>query len=189
MKIHAILSFCLRSMTTGLMVLLCLSLKQSGQVASKTSQSEIKTVGCSRIVSQKSSVYLYLDPKWTDSETIRIFLKNNSNCKIEVITTGKQIITKPDGRPLQIASEIAEDDAHLVLRYKINSTEQPWAFVPYWPYGDSVASTQILPGRQIKFLVKTEHLINKRQIAVPFYYEWDSASRSSALEHLVFSPY
>lgn len=141
--------------------------------------------GCSRIDSKKSSIYLYKDANWIDPNHTRMILKNNSTCKIIVTTIGKQTIVGRDGRLLQLPAAVAEDRANLVLQYKVNSRKQPWAFVTHWPYGHLVNTTEILPGREVMFLIESRQIRDNLGIAVPFDYDWDPLS--PGMDHLVYA--
>jgi len=147
------------------------------------------TGGCSLLDGKKSSIYLIRDTAWSETETARMILRNNSSCSVILTVTGKQTIVRPGGKISQLSSETAEDGASVVLRYKINSAKEPWAFFDYWPYGDTVSTLTLNAGRSIKFIVPAEHLQHGRQIAVPFQYEWEGSLGAVAVEHIVYSPY
>jgi hypothetical protein len=117
-----------------------------------------------------------------------MILRNNSSCRITLTTTGKQIIVKPGGNIFQSSDPVAEDGASIVLKYKVNSVKEPWAFIGYWPYGDTVSDLRLNGGHSIKFMVPTKHLQRGRKIAVPFHYEWEGFLGRSGVEHLVYSP-
>jgi len=143
--------------------------------------------GCSLLDIQRPSIYLIRDIAWDEPETIRMILRNNSSCSVTLTITGNQTIVKPGGKISQPPLPVAEDGASVVLRYKVNSVKEPWAFIDYWPYGDTVSSLTLNGGRSIKFLVKAEHLQRRRQIAVAFNYEWEGFLGSSGVEHMVYS--
>lgn len=150
-------------------------------------QKSYNNAGCLRIDDQKPSVYLSRDADWSDIQMARMILHNNSTCAITLETTGKQLVMKPGGKLFQLSAEVAEDGALVTLRYKTNSEKAPWAFMIYWPYGDSLATLKLNGGHSVKFVVPSEYLRAKRQIAVPFYYEWDIALPRQGIEHLVYS--
>jgi hypothetical protein len=145
------------------------------------------TSGCSLLDGQKPSVYLIRDTAWNDSEITRMILRNNSSCRIILTTTGKQTIFRPGGKISQSSDPLAEDGASVVLEYKVNSAKEPWAFITYWPYGDTVSTLTLNGGHSIKFIVPAEHLRQGGKIAVPFHYEWEGFLGSSGVEHLVYS--
>ncbi|HEX5084509.1 MAG TPA: hypothetical protein VFY40_20905 [Blastocatellia bacterium] len=159
-------------------------------IASSTAvvnQSKPGAGGCSLLNSQQPSIYLIRDPDWDDPETVRMILRNNSSCSVSLEITGKQIIVRPGGKISQPPLPVAEDGASVVLKYKFNSIEEPWAFITYWPYEHTVSTLTLNGGRSIKFLVQAEHLKQGRQIAVPFNYEWEGFAGASGVEHLVYS--
>jgi hypothetical protein len=142
--------------------------------------------GCSRIDTKVNSIYIRRDLSWVDRDTVKMTLKNNSNCIIEVITIGKQV-SMPQRDQVAISTDtVVKNQASLVLQYKVNTLAQPWAFLTYWPYGDSVFTVQIPSDYEVSFLVKREHARNKLQIAIPFFYEWDRHEKATSLEHLVY---
>ena len=149
-------------------------------------QSAPNTSGCSLLDGQKPSVYLIRDTAWDESDTTRMILRNNSSCRIILTTIGKQTIFRPGGKISQPSDPVAEDGASVVLRYKVNSVKEPWAFIAHWPYGDTVSTLTLNGGHSIKFLVQAEHLQGKRTIAVPFHYEWEGLLGESGVEHLVY---
>jgi hypothetical protein len=149
-------------------------------------QRVLNTSGCSLIDGQKPSIYLIRDTAWDEPETTRIILRNNSTCRIILTTTGKQMIVKPGGKISQSSDSVADDGASVVLEYKVNSLKEPWAFIAYWPYGDTVSTLTLNGGHSIKFLVSAEHIQGKRKIAVPFHYEWEGFLGGSGVEHLVY---
>jgi hypothetical protein len=151
-------------------------------------QGKPDTGRCSLLDSKLPSIYLIRDTDWDEPKTIRMILRNNSSCSVTLTITGNQTIVKPGGKISQPPLPVAEDGASVVLRYKVNSVKEPWAFIDYWPYGDTVSSLTLNGGRSIKFLVKAEHLQRGRQIAVSFNYEWEGFSGSSGVEHIVYSP-
>lgn len=152
-------------------------------------QSAPNTSGCSLLDGQKPSIYLIRDTAWDEPETTRMILRNNSSCRITLTTTGKQTIVKPGGKLFQSSDPVAEDSASVVLEYKVNSVNEPWAFISYWPYGDTVSTLTLNGGHSIKFTVPAERLQRGRKIAVPFHYEWEGFLGGSGVEHLVYSPF
>ena len=149
-------------------------------------QSAPNTSECSLLDGQKPSVYLIRDTAWDDPETARMILRNNSSCRIILTTIGKQTIVKPGGKISQSSDPVAEDGASVVLEYKFNSVKEPWAFISYWPYGDTVSTLTLNGGHSIKFLVLAKYLQGKRGIAVPFHYEWEGFLGGTSVEHLVY---
>lgn len=172
-------------LSIGGIILLIIPIASSTAVVK---QRKPDTGGCSLLVSQLPSIYLIRDTAWDEPETVRMILRNNSSCSVILTITGKQTIVKPGGKISQPPLPVAEDGASVVLKYKVNSIKQPWAFIDYWPYGHTVSDLTLNGGRSIKFLVRAEHLQRGRQIAVPFEYEWEGLSGSSGVEHVVYSP-
>lgn len=149
-------------------------------------QSAPNTSGCSLLDGQKPSVYLIRDTAWDEPDTTRMILRNNSSCRIILTTIGKQTIVKPGGKISQSSDPVAEDGASVVLEYKFNSVKEPWSFISYWPYGDTVSTLTLNGGHSIKFLVLAKYLQGKRGIAVPFHYEWEGFLGGTSVEHLVY---
>jgi hypothetical protein len=169
----------------GVMIPLVMPIAGSTEAAR---QRNPDTYGCSLLDGQNPSIYLTRDTAWDEPETIRMILRNNSSCSVILIITGKQTAVKPGGKISQPPLPVAEDGASVVLKYKVNSVKQPWAFMDYWPYEHTVSTLTLNGGRSIKFLVRAEHLQRGRKIAVPFEYEWEGILGNSGVEHVVYSP-
>jgi hypothetical protein len=147
------------------------------------------TLECSRRDGRNPSIYLSRDTNWSDKKLVRMVLHNNSNCTINLFSSGKQLVINSSGSISQASSDVAENGAIVTLLYKVNSLKEPWAFMTYWPYGDTNFSLKLSSGHSIKFVVPSSHVKGRRKIAVPFYYEWEPVGGESGMEHLVYAQY
>jgi hypothetical protein len=116
------------------------------------------TSRCYLLDGQKPSLYLIIDTTWNDPEITRMILRNNSSCRIILTTTGKQTIFKPGSKISQSSDPVAVDGVSVVLEYKVNRAKAPWAFISFWPYGDTVSTLTLNGGHSIKFIMPAEHL-------------------------------
>lgn len=138
---------------------------------------------CLRLDSDLPYFYLDVDETWKDKEEIRLVLHNNSDCGI--------ILKTLSGKGMKLNKDQGERDGkigQIMVQYKINSYQQPWAFTTYWPYGDTYFSYLLKGGENIKFLVPRKFLGEKRQIAIEFDYEWEELRWTSGISHSIYSP-
>lgn len=139
---------------------------------------------CKKFDEKYPYFFITLDESWTDKTDSLLVLHNNSDCVITIVTAA------PPMRHKQItkARNSTNDVDQIIIKYKINSDQQLWAFITYWPHGDSVYSYSLKGGKSVKFLVPSKFLGKKRQIAIPFNYEYEDAKGRSGIEHLIYSP-
>ncbi len=168
--------------------LLCLFTPfQEKTISSQTGQVEN---GCILIEKYHPFFILKRSNKSSKSSTVTFELRNNSSCDIILTTSESQLIISQDGKVTESKEEIIKDKALITIQYKTNSCKSTAAFLTYWPYGHLASRKILQSGRTAMFTVPSKFVRPACQIAVPFYYSWETPPASaSRIQHLIFSDY
>jgi len=112
-------------------------------------------------------------------------LQNNTNCDIVIPVAGLKLTKFPDGK----YTTDFQDGASTEIYFEFEDSSQAKTIsLGAFGLGDEVIISRLTSGRSILFAVPKSRIRQKRNVRVPFKYEWEGgpAPGSGSIKHYVY---
>jgi hypothetical protein len=140
-----------------------------------------KDSACNISPDAEAGLSVFLDSLNGDSAVL--ILKNSHSCPIYLQGYGPQkYVVKGKGIVTDFSPKLI-DKAIVTIYYDLLTPEKPHQYLSVWKHGHTFDIYELDAGRSLRFVVPSEYLSNKRQIAIRFNYSWERTKQAGMIHY------